>query len=54
MQNEATGKSRNTFPTIESDMVNRLVKEAEERTMQPQQVDWKEVHQQASLVRDRS
>lgn len=43
--------SRGSFPSIQSDMLNRLSEEAEMRTMQPQVVDWDEIHRQAAEAR---
>lgn len=51
MQNEPTRKTASAFPNIEAKMIDRLSKEAEERTLQPQDVDWKEIHRQAALAR---
>jgi len=54
MKNEPIDKSPTTFPSIGPDMIDRLSKEADERTLQPQDVDWKEIHRQAALARRKS
>ncbi|MEL6641789.1 MAG: hypothetical protein AAFP98_10835 [Pseudomonadota bacterium] len=43
--------SKAEFPSIQPDMVNRLSREAELRTIQPQDVDWAEIHRQAAEAR---
>lgn len=40
--------SKAEFPTIQPDMVNRLTREAELRTIQPEAVDWAEIHRKAA------
>ncbi|SEW29868.1 hypothetical protein SAMN04488515_2115 [Cognatiyoonia koreensis] len=42
------------FPTIQPDMVSRLSQEADLRTIQPQTVDWAEIHRQAEEARKKS
>ena len=51
MADNTTIPPRGKFPTIQPDMVNRLSKEAEMRTIQPQVVDWEEIHRQAAEAR---
>ena len=41
------------FPTIQPDMVNRLSREAELRTLQPEAVDWAEIHRKAAEARNK-
>lgn len=53
MQIEPKKKSLQAFPLIEPDIVDRLSKEADERTLQPQDVDWIEIHRQAALARNK-
>ena len=43
--------ARADFPSIKPDVVNRLSREAELRTIQPQDVDWSEIHRQAAEAR---
>jgi len=42
------------FPTIQPDMVSRLSDEAEMRTIQPQAVDWAEIHRLAAEARKKA
>ena len=51
MQTVSNDKPKQTFPRIETAMLDRLTKEAEDRTLQPQDVDWAEVHRQAAIAR---
>ena len=51
MQDDHTQKAASTFPHIETDMIDRLSKEAEDRTLQPQDVDWADIHRQAARAR---
>lgn len=51
MQSGTSDKSQHAFPTIETNMLDRLTKEADERTIQPQNVDWAEIHRQAARAR---
>lgn len=51
MSDNSTIPPRGKFPTIQPDMVNRLSQEAEMRTIQPQVVDWDEIHRQAAEAR---
>ena len=46
-QNQAETQKR-SFPRIKADMVKRLTREADLRTIQPQEVDWAEIHRQAA------
>lgn len=41
------------FPAIQDGMLERLAQEADERTLQPEAVDWKEIHRQAALARQK-
>lgn len=45
--------SKAEFPSIQPDMVSRLSREAELRTLQPQKVDWAEIHRQAAESRSK-
>jgi len=38
------------FETIQLDIVKRLDREAEARTLRPQAVDWDEIHRQAEVA----
>ena len=51
MNNEIENRVQSPFPTIKPDMIDRLSKEAADRTLQPQDVDWSEIHRQAALAR---
>lgn len=51
LSESSTIPPRGKFPTIQPDMVNRLSKEADMRTIQPQTVDWEEIHRQAAEAR---
>lgn len=51
MQHNSTEDAVLPFACIEDDFLDRLSKEAEERTLQPEKVDWKVIHQQAMLAR---
>lgn len=46
-QNQSTAQKR-SFPSIKADMVKRLEREADLRTIQPQEVDWAEIHRRAA------
>jgi len=54
MSNNSSNGSRAPFPNIQSDMLNRLSQEAEQRTVKPEVVDWAEIHRQAAEVRKKS
>lgn len=54
MGDNSSGDSRTPFPSIQSDMLNRLSEEAEQRTMKPQVVDWAEIHRQAAEARKKA
>jgi len=43
--------SSSPFPSIQAEMVDRLSKEADQLSMKPEIVDWKEIHRQAALAR---
>lgn len=51
MGDNSSSASRAPFPSIQSDMLNRLSQEAEERTIKPQAIDWAEIHRQAEAAR---
>lgn len=48
---EEIAKTSVAFQTIETTMVDRLVREADARTIQPQIVNWKAIHLQAAKLR---
>jgi len=54
MHCETSEKANMPFPSIESDFLDRLSDEAEQRTLRPQTIDWAEIHRQARLAREAS
>jgi len=40
------------FPSLQPEMLNRITKEAELRTIRPQEVDWAEIHRLAAEARE--
>ena len=54
MKTVTSEKQTSPFESIRFDMVDRLDREAEERTIRPQSVDWAEIHRQAAAARENS
>lgn len=53
MQQDSTESAVLPFDCIEDDFLDRLSKEAEQRTLKPEDVDWKAIHHQAMLARQK-